>query len=763
MCRACGRRPQAYSRRGFCFDCKPGIAGLPRPCRRCGATGDYWAAGLCARCHRNAPQPPVDSCADCFAWGATRTNKWLCEACRGWRKTHRSIAACRSCGHVAAIDGDGSCRLCRRQRLLLPEEQRDAARVDWHQLFLAGMSRPAKRLGPRPRRAVRRDFDTTVPLPQGRWGRQLRLFDLPPVPRPPIRPRLCRHCGQRPVKMAWADHCHACTPGGPVTPPPCRRCGSSTDYYSAGLCARCHKYSPVGVGTCLDCFAWGATRTNSWRCEGCRGWQRNHRLGTCVGCGRPISVGPRGACRLCYLEAARRRRRDGPWEFTARYDQQLAFADMRLKAGRRRPGARPRPPRPLGHYPVAHRQGVFFTVPHDLVAAAQAGFAEPKDPELVRYLDHHLESYAAEHGWGISTIGRTRQGLRILCSLQDTPGAPIKGTDVMRLPTIEVPADPVLVVLDIAGMLDDDRPSTFGPWLDAKVAGLPSGIAAEIRVAAETLLHGHPAPPRMRPRPKDSVQETIRAALPAIRAWADQAHTSLREISRHDVLTVIAAAGPARTRTLTALRHLFRVLKARQVVFVNPTARIRAGGRTENIPLPADLDTVRAVLRSEDPVVAAMAGLAAFHALTPAQLSAITLTDVRDGRLHIAGRVIVLAEPVRRRLGAYLDHRARRWPATANPYLFLHHRNALRTKPPKPDWISLRLGGMAQIMREDRILDELLATGGDIRRLCDLFGLSVSGAERYLSALNHHELDPADESTNSSIRNQTQPAKSVEP
>lgn len=39
------------------------------------------------------------------------------------------------------------------------------------------------------------------------------------------------------------------------------------------------------------------------------------------------------------------------------------------------------------------------------------------------------------------------------------------------------------------------------------------------------------------------------------------------------------------------------------------------------------------------------------------------------------------------------------------------------------------------------------ATGGDLRRLCDLFGLSISGAERYRSALNHPDLDPADHTT----------------
>lgn len=42
----------------------------------------------------------------------------------------------------------------------------------------------------------------------------------------------------------------------------------------------------------------------------------------------------------------------------------------------------------------------------------------------------------------------------------------------------------------------------------------------------------------------------------------------------------------------------------------------------------------------------------------------------------------------------------------------------------------------AQALREDRIQDEARATQ-DVRRLCELFGLSVKGAERYLSPHNH--------------------------
>jgi hypothetical protein len=131
-----------------------------------------------------------------------------------------------------------------------------------------------------------------------------------------------------------------------------------------------------------------------------------------------------------------------------------------------------------------------------------------------------------------------------------------------------------------------------------------------------------------------------------------------------------------------------------------------------------------------------IAALVAFHALAPHQVRDLTLTDLRDGYLRLEGRSIPLAEPVRARLRAYLDYRATRWPATANPHLIIHYRNATHCGPVQADWLTRRLGISAQALREDRILHELHATGGDVRRLCDLFGLSIGGAERYLATLD---------------------------
>jgi hypothetical protein len=49
-------------------------------------------------------------------------------------------------------------------------------------------------------------------------------------------------------------------------------------------------------------------------------------------------------------------------------------------------------------------------------------------------------------------------------------------------------------------------------------------------------------------------------------------------------------------------------------------------------------------------------------------------------------------------------------------------------------------------IREDRILDEAHATGGDVRRLADLFGLSMQVGTRYIGAVSHRDLDGNDQS-----------------
>jgi hypothetical protein len=154
-------------------------------------------------------------------------------------------------------------------------------------------------------------------------------------------------------------------------------------------------------------------------------------------------------------------------------------------------------------------------------------------------------------------------------------------------------------------------------------------------------------------------------------------------------------------------------------------------------PPPVDIATLKALIDSDDPVRAALAALLTFHGLRSGQILRLHLTDLHDGRLRLDGRAFLLAPLVQQKLAAWLDYRNRRWPNTANPHLFIHYKTATHTGPARPWWICKKLGMPAQAIRQDRILDEAIATGGDARRLTDLFGLSITQAARYTTAADH--------------------------
>ena len=152
-CQRCGLKPRAARRTVHCFDCMPGGPIAPPPCRRCGATTDFYASGLCSRCHHYAPQR-VDSCRDCHAWGAARTNKWLCRACVTWRIEHPVVASCTTCGDNVNVSARRICRLCHSQarRTRVHRELfnvRAASRLG-AQLFFADMHKKRTNVARRP-------------------------------------------------------------------------------------------------------------------------------------------------------------------------------------------------------------------------------------------------------------------------------------------------------------------------------------------------------------------------------------------------------------------------------------------------------------------------------------------------------------------------------------------------------------------------------------------------------------------------------------
>lgn len=150
------------------------------------------------------------------------------------------------------------------------------------------------------------------------------------------------------------------------------------------------------------------------------------------------------------------------------------------------------------------------------------------------------------------------------------------------------------------------------------------------------------------------------------------------------------------------------------------------------MPLPMEPTAIRDALVNPDPAVALAVSLVAFHALMTSQVQHIKLTDIIDGRLRMPdGRFIPLAKPVLVHLAAWLDHRAKRWSETKNPYLLVTIQTAPRLSPPSRNFPWKKAGVTAQALRADRILYEVEQTGGDVRRICDLFGIGIETALRY--------------------------------
>ena len=553
------------------------------------------------------------------------------------------------------------------------------------------------------------------------------------------RPRPCRECGLRPRAVRGSTYCYECMPGGPHVPPPCTRCGSTRDYYSGGLCSRCHLYAPQQVDSCRDCHAWGATRHWGWLCQGCVGWRAAQATtAACRSCGVMVALDEHRFCRLCRKQATRARTRKLDVIGANRHGQQLFLADTFHRTGSRSRREEPdRVPLQIAQ-PVSRRQLVLFPPVRDLRSRGLANLPQPAAPHAAAFLDARARDHGLRHGWSTSTTWKVRTGIRILLSLQDTAGAAIAASEIVALRGTGIPMRAITAVLTEAGFHTDDLAPTIQDWFERKTSELPDPMTAELRTWFQVMLHGSPTPPRRLPRSTTTIKIQLGWALPTLHTWAQTGHTSLREISRQDVKAALPASGNARATTGQGLRSIFRLLKASKITFTDPTARIPTGYAAPAEPLPIDLQALRQALNSTDPAQAALVALSAFHGLRSSQLRNLRLTDIRDHRLHINDRVILLAAPARARIAAYLDYRHQRWPATANPYLFLTQRSATRTDAAGRRWTRLKAGviGATQAIREDRILHEAHATGGDARRLFDLFGISITAAERYIATLD---------------------------
>lgn len=569
------------------------------------------------------------------------------------------------------------------------------------------------------------------------------------------QPKMCEGCGLKPQSYHGRRWCYDCKPGSKGRPFPCRRCGSVGDYWAERLCRRCHQYAPQLPDSCRDCVAWGARRAQKWLCEACVSWRRLHpHTGPCSSCGQTLSLNDHHACRLCWQQTRYQAERGEPRDVALanRHGQQLAFANMASSQS----GYRPRPRRDFRqpkHRTPAPEQARSDPRPSpdpdqlDLFAfhpiedpARRYGFGEPPSPRLAARLDQDACEHAQRHGWSERQTTRARIGLRVLQGMHTLQATPINATDVITLVGLGLPGRGVLAILEANGVLRQDRPPRIHAWFADQIRDLPEPMTSELLTWFNVLYRGSTTPPRSRPRSNPTILTRTRWAMATLRIWADAGHQSLREITREDVLAVLPAQGTARATLGAALRSIFTTLKRHHVLFINPIARMRIGNIERRIPLPLDTARLRAAFNSPDPVTAALTALIGIHGLRPREACDLQLIDVRDSRLHLPDRTIVVATAAKVRLDTYLDHRQRRWPGTINPHFFVHTRSATTTGPVQTPWLTVKLGMSAQALRQDRIVDEVQATG-DLRRICDFFGVTMATAEYYATTLNHPDLN----------------------
>ena len=333
----------------------------------------------------------------------------------------------------------------------------------------------------------------------------------------------------------------------------------------------------MSAGSCPSCDSWGASYSGV--CRGCYDFARRHGPGPCEACRRRRPL-KEGYCRNCWLQAAlqaagtARRAPDlGPADFAAVRWHQLSFAGVARMTRRPRlplPGEGPvpaGPPDPRWEQPElpAPGQSLRFHARH--WTAASVG-----NPALDQ--TRAIASRLGEaRGWNPRIQAEALRALAVMLA-SHVPGEKIPWSALeLALRPRDLSVSRTAEILDLAGLLDDDRVLPLDVWTESKLATLAPGIAACARSWAGALRHGTS---RSLPRSPDTARIYLRSVHPLLEQWSG-GYDHLREVTAGDAGAAIAALrGHQRRKTLTALRSLTRHCKKNGLIFADPAARIAA-------------------------------------------------------------------------------------------------------------------------------------------------------------------------------------------
>jgi len=500
------------------------------------------------------------------------------------------------------------------------------------------------------------------------------------------------------------------------------------------MAARIRAATPIG--SCPDCLSWGASYGSQSYCRACYDFTRRYGRGECGGCRRVIAV-KKGHCRLCWLQAgiaAAGRRRLIAEDFATAGYWQLSLAGMsRLGStgpARQAPPDGPAPPAPASSWTQLQLSAPGESLHFDKRHWAASAITGP----ALQQARHIAAGLAEARGWNARIITETGRALAVVLAGHQ-PGDMIAWSQLpAALHRRDLSITRTAEILALAGLLDDDRIPSFTSLAQERLALLPAPMAAGVRDWLRTRSQGGP---RSRPRDGHTVRMNLNRVHPLLLDWAGH-YTHLREVTTADVVTATGLLPPSlRRQTLTALRSLFGHAKKTGTIFRDPSRGVRDAQRPLILiqPLsPAEIN--QATSAAVTPAARLAVALAAVHAARPKTIRELHLGDVDLGnrRLVIAGRARPLDDLTASMLLAWLQHRGRRWPGTANPHLIINQQTAMTTRAVSENWLAGSCRGFTatlERLRVDRQLEEALACGADPLHLAAVFGTDDTTAIKY--------------------------------
>ena len=334
------------------------------------------------------------------------------------------------------------------------------------------------------------------------------------------------------------------------------------------------------IGSCPDCLSWGPSYGSQSYCRACYDFVRRYRPGRCAHCLRDIAV-KKGHCRLCWLQAGMTASGS---RITARDFAPTGYWQLSLTGMTRLRHTRPVTPIPSADpsAPLLPQDGVQL----ELCAPGESRLFDKRHWVASNITNEALlrtrriaGELAQTRGWNPRIVIETNRALTVVLATHQNGDLIAWSQLPPALHSRDLSVTRTAEILSLAGLLNDDRISSFDILKQRRLAVLPPPMAADV----EHWLHVRgQGGPRSLPRDEHTVRMNLNRVHPLLLIWA-QRYVHLREVTAVDISAATEAlTGSLRDQTFTALRSLFRHCKKTGRIFKDPTRGIGIGRCTSS-------------------------------------------------------------------------------------------------------------------------------------------------------------------------------------